>query len=249
MLKNRRFCIQQQSCAPKTVVAHGCVTVQKTDEATTDGQMTTKTFTSLQELADLVAGQSRDERTITAIAGAPGSGKSTTAEALVNLLNAAEPDSAAVFPMDGFHFDDAVLNARGHRWRKGAPFTFDVAGFGHMLGRLRENTEEEIAVPVFDRALEISRNAARIVPRSVRHLIVEGNYLLLNQRPWSDLRPLYDTTVFLDVPEDVLRTRLLDRWAALSGDELRIKMDENDLPNALLVARESGGWDYVFQTT
>lgn len=209
--------------------------------------MTTKTLTSLQELADLVAGQAGDGRAITAIAGAPGSGKSTTAEALADQLNAAEPGSAAVFPMDGYHFDDAVLNARGHRPRKGAPFTFDVAGFGHMLSRLRANTEAEIAVPVFDRALEISRNAARIIPQSVRHLIVEGNYLLLNQAPWSDLRPLYDTAVFLDVPEDVLRTRLLDRWAALSGDELRIKMDENDLPNALLVARESSGWDYVFR--
>lgn len=219
----------------------------KDRQKTADGQMTETSVSTLQELSDIVLARAVGERTITAIAGAPGSGKSTTAEALVERLNAADPGSAAVFPMDGYHFDDAVLNARGHRPRKGAPFTFDVAGFGHMLGRLRANTEAEIAVPVFDRALEISRNAARIIPQSVRHLIVEGNYLLLNQKPWSDLRPLYDTAVFLDVPEDVLRTRLLDRWAALSGDELRLKMDENDLPNALLVARESGGWDYVFR--
>lgn len=207
----------------------------------------TTTLSSLQNLADLAEARAQGRRTITAIAGAPGSGKSTIAEALVATLNAREPGSAAVFPMDGYHFDDAVLNARGHRPRKGAPFTFDVAGFGHMLARLRANTETEIAVPVFDRALEISRNAARIIPQSVKHLIVEGNYLLLNQSPWSDLRPLYDTAVFLDVPEDVLRARLLDRWKALSGEELRIKMDENDLPNALLVARESSGWDYVFE--
>lgn len=209
--------------------------------------MTTTTFSNLQDLADLVLEQSTGGRTITAIAGAPGSGKSTTAEALVEVLNASRPESAAVFPMDGYHFDDAVLHARGQRPRKGAPFTFDVAGFGHMLTRLRANTEPEIAVPVFDRTLEISRNAARIIPQSVRHLIVEGNYLLLNRSPWSDLRPLYDIAVFLEVPEDVLRGRLLDRWKALSVDELRIKMDENDLPNALLVARESGGWDYVFR--
>ena len=209
--------------------------------------MTTTTFSNLQDLADLVLEQSTGGRTITAIAGAPGSGKSTTAEALVEVLNASRPESAAVFPMDGYHFDDAVLHARGQRPRKGAPFTFDVAGFGHMLTRLRANTEPEIAVPVFDRTLEISRNAARIIPQSVRHLIVEGNYLLLNRSPWSDLSPLYDIAVFLEVPEDVLRGRLLDRWKALSVDELRIKMDENDLPNALLVARESGGWDYVFR--
>lgn len=209
--------------------------------------MTTTTFSNLQDLADLVLEQSTGGRTITAIAGAPGSGKSTTAEALVEVLNASRPESAAVFPMDGYHFDDAVLHARGQRPRKGAPFTFDVAGFGHMLTRLRANTEAEIAVPVFDRTLEISRNAARIIPQSVRHLIVEGNYLLLNRAPWSDLRPLYDIAVFLEVPEDVLRARLLDRWKALSGDDLRVKMDENDVPNALLIARESGGWDYVFR--
>jgi pantothenate kinase len=207
--------------------------------------MTDSTKISQDELSQVVVERGRGQRSITAIAGAPGSGKSTMAEALAERLNAEEPGSAAVFPMDGYHFDDAVLLARGHRPRKGAPFTFDVAGFGHMLARLRANTEIEIAVPVFDRSLEISRNAARIIPQSVRHLIVEGNYLLLNQAPWSSLRSSYDTAVFLRVPEDTLRDRLSQRWSHLEGEELRIKLDENDLPNALLVSRESGGWDYV----
>ena len=209
--------------------------------------MTGRPLSDLDELARLVAGQGQGQRTITAIAGAPGSGKSTVAERLADRLNATDPGSAAVFPMDGYPFDDAVLNARGQRVRKGAPFTFDVAGFGHMLARLRANDEDEIAVPVFDRALEISRNAARIIPKSVRHLIAEGNYLLLDQRPWSQLRVHYDTAVFLDVPEDTLEARLLERWQHLTGEELRIKMQENDLPNALLVARESSGWDYVLK--
>lgn len=209
--------------------------------------MAGKTLSNADDLIGIVASSGSARRSVTAIAGAPGSGKSTLAETLAERLNAAEPGSAAVFPMDGYHYDDAVLSARGHRPRKGAPFTFDVAGFGHMLARLRANTEEEIAVPVFDRALEISRNAARIIPRTVRHLIVEGNYLLLNQPPWFGLRVHYDTAVFLEVPVEVLRTRLLDRWRDLRGEDLRAKMDENDLPNALLVARESGGWDYVLK--
>lgn len=202
----------------------------------------------LAEIGDLVAILARPgdaRRRLTAIAGAPGSGKSTLADLLARRLNDTDPGCAAVFPMDGYHYDDTVLNARGHRPRKGAPFTFDVAGFGQMLARLRANTEDEIAVPVFDRSLEIARNAARIIPQTVRHLIVEGNYLLLNQPPWSGLRVHYDTAVFLEVPEEVLRARLLDRWKGLDGEALRAKMDDNDLPNALLVARESGGWDYV----
>lgn len=202
---------------------------------------------TLEELAREVALRGRDIRSITAIAGPPGSGKSTLADRLANALNTGEPDSAAVFPMDGYHFDDAVLIARGQKAKKGAPFTFDVSGFEHMLARLHANEEDEIAVPVFDRSLEISRNAARIIPSSVRHLIVEGNYLLLKQPHWSGLRKYFDTSVFLRVPEDVLRDRLFDRWSNLQGEELRAKMEDNDLPNALLVVRESSGWEFVIE--
>lgn len=191
---------------------------------------------------DLVAEllqRGRTERHITAVAGPPGAGKSTIADALADKLNAAEPGSAAVFPMDGYHFDDAILIARGWRARKGAPHTFDVGGFARMLERLRENSEDEIAVPVFDRSIEIARNAARFIPSAVRHLIVEGNYLLLNAPGWNELAQYFDTTVFLDVPmEDILR-RLEDRWVDLAGEELRVKMEENDLPNAELVVTQS----------
>ena len=127
-------------------------------------------------------------RRLVAIAGAPGSGKSTLAERLVEDLNAAAPATAAVLPMDGYHYDDAVLIARGLRARKGAPDTFDVAGFGYMLARLKRNDEPEVAVPVFDRDLEISRGSARMIPQEVRVLVVEGNYLLLDRAPWSALR-------------------------------------------------------------
>ncbi len=186
-------------------------------------------------------------RHVTAIAGAPGSGKSTLAEALVDMLNAEEPDSAAVFPMDGYHFDDAILNARGWRPRKGAPHTFDVAGFSRMLDRLRENAEPEIAVPVFDRSIEIARNAARFIPRGVRHLVVEGNYLLLDKPGWRDLSERFDTTVLLEVPLEELRRRLAERWSDLKGEALRQKMEENDLPNAELVTTESRAAEFVIR--
>ena len=181
----------------------------------------------------------RTERHITAVAGPPGAGKSTIADALADKLNAAEPGSAAVFPMDGYHFDDAILIARGWRARKGAPHTFDVGGFARMLERLRENSEDEIAVPVFDRSIEIARNAARFIPSAVRHLIVEGNYLLLDTPGWNELAQYFDTTVFLDVPMEDIQRRLEDRWVDLAGEELRVKMEENDLPNAELVVTQS----------
>lgn len=203
------------------------------------------TTISLDDLANTLLDQAPDTRCITAIAGAPGSGKSTLAEALVDRLNKLQPGSAAVFPMDGYHYDDILLNARGWRARKGAPHTFDIGGFAAMLTRLRENTEDDIAVPVFDRDIEIARNAARIISQEVRHVIVEGNYLLLDAPGWRDLKDKFDFTVFLDVPLPELRRRLTERWAKVSEEERKTKLDGNDLPNAELVQLNSLPADFI----
>jgi pantothenate kinase len=166
---------------------------------------------------------------------------------VVAQLNDEAADSAAVLPMDGYHFDDRVLVPRGLRPRKGAPDTFDVAGFYHMLQRLKHNAESEIAVPVFDRDLEIARAGARLIPRSVRHLIVEGNYLLLDRPGWSSLRELFDTTIMIAVPEAVLRQRLVERWQSyqLPPDEIAAKVESNDLPNGRLIVSASAPAEFV----
>ncbi len=200
---------------------------------------------TLNELVDLLEVRGRGARHVTAIAGPPGAGKSYMADRMAAALNAREAGSAAVFPMDGYHYDDAILDARGWRPRKGAPHTFDVPGFAAMLLRLRANAEDEIAVPVFDRDIEIARNAARFISRDVRHLIVEGNYLLLDAAPWDALA--FDTTVFLDVPFEELDRRLRARWRSLEGAALIAKLEENDLPNARLVVNQSRSADFVLR--
>lgn len=200
----------------------------------------------LPQLADLLIARSEAGRIVAAVAGAPGSGKSTLADNLVELIEAKAPGVAAILPMDGYHFDDMLLDRMGRRARKGAPDTFDVGGYSHMLRRLRKNEEETVAVPVFDRDIEIARAGARLIPQSARIIVTEGNYLLLRDPPWSDLRSLFDVTVFIDVPEETLRQRLTERWNGyrLSPEALRAKLDENDLPNARLVIAESGEADY-----
>ncbi|WP_299483746.1 nucleoside/nucleotide kinase family protein [uncultured Roseibium sp.] len=200
---------------------------------------------SVEDLAARIVERGQMQRSITAVCGPPGAGKSTLSDELAAQLNEKDPGSAAVFPMDGYHFDDLILNARGWRPRKGAPHTFDVGGFRQMLIRLKRNEEDEIAVPVFDRSIEIARNSARVIPRSVRHLIVEGNYLLLDEAPWRDLGPLFDTTVFLNVPLTELERRLAERWQGLSETDRKAKLEENDLPNARKVV--SGSLPAEFQ--
>jgi pantothenate kinase len=205
------------------------------------------TEVSFAELAAIIAGRGRRKRSLTAIAGAPGAGKSYAAEQLVAWLNTAEPDSAAVLPMDGYHYDDMILVPRGLRPRKGAPDTFDVAGLRHMLARLKDNAEDEIMVPVFDRDLEIARAAARAIGRGVRHIVVEGNYLLLDREPWRSLKPLFDTTVMLVVPETTLRERLIARWQhyRLTPPEIEAKLEDNDLPNGRLIASASAPAEFA----
>jgi pantothenate kinase len=196
---------------------------------------------SLAEAARIIVERAAGARRLTAIVGPPAAGKSTAAEALVIALNLRQPGSAAVIPMDGFHYDDKVLLERGLRHKKGAPETFDVGGFFALLSRLKANDEEEIAIPVFDRDLEIARAGGRIVGRAARHIVVEGNYLLLDRSPWLGLAALFDTTIAIVANLDQIRERLENRWTAygLLKDEVVRKIEENDLPNARLVLAAS----------
>ncbi|QCL97356.1 nucleoside triphosphate hydrolase [Agrobacterium tumefaciens] len=184
---------------------------------------------------------SKGRRVMIAIAGAPGSGKSTIAERVVEALNAGEGVSAALFPMDGFHYDDAVLEEMKRRPFKGAIDTFDAHGLRHMLERLKANEDDVVAVPVFDRAIEIARAGGRLIPQSVDIIVCEGNYLLAGQSPWDRLKPIFDLTIFVDVDEDDLRARLRDRWwnFGLGEGEINRKVEENDLPNGRFITSTS----------
>lgn len=188
------------------------------------------------ELAEIIRAKAQGKgRFLTALAGPPGAGKSTLAAELVAALG----QGAKAVPMDGFHYDDAILIARGARDRKGAPDTFDAQGFFHLLRRLR--VEDEVAIPLFDRDLEISRAGADIVTAADRLLVVEGNYLLLNESPWPEAAPLFDLTVWIDVPEAELDRRLQARWAdyGKTPAEARAWIDSNDLPNIRRVTQNS----------
>jgi pantothenate kinase len=200
----------------------------------------------LSELASNLQTRAKTvSRFMVGIAGPPGSGKSTMGETLRDALHA-KGESAIVVPMDGFHFDDAVLNARGHRPRKGAPFTFDVGGFESLLKRIKAR-EPDIAIPVFDRSMELARAGADIVTDEAKFILVEGNYLLLKESPWDRLKPLFDFTIFLNVSEAELERRLMERWHGFgfSEEKARAWIASNDMPNIRTVLSGSVAADLV----
>lgn len=180
---------------------------------------------------ELLSVDRKNERILVGISGAPGAGKSTLSQALSTKLNKSE-HVAAVIPMDGYHLDDSLLEDLGLLKRKGAPETFDFAGFKHLL--LRIKNEDEVVYPVFDREREISIAGAGILKKNIRIVIVEGNYLLFDEEPWSCLSKLWDYSVFLDVELTVLEQRLIDRWLdhGFSRAEARQKALGNDIQNS-----------------
>ena len=138
-------------------------------------------------------------RFLVAIAGPPASGKSTLSKALSNYLNEIIDLRSVVVPMDGFHLDNDCLKDLKLLHRKGAPETFDFDSFFRLLRRL-EISDQPIYYPIFDRALDkVIAGRSAVYPRD-QVILVEGNYLLLDEQPWSQLNLLFDYSIFLDTP-------------------------------------------------
>ena len=170
-------------------------------------------------------------RHLVAIAGPPASGKSTLARRVASALTQAGR-TAQVVPMDGFHLDNELLEQRGLLDRKGAPQTFDAKGFLALVMRLSDPTEQTF--PLFDRAQDRAVADAGQITAGCDVAIVEGNYLLLDQDPWRHLADLWAVSVWLDVPEETLERRLVERWLkhGRSPAKALAKARANDLMNA-----------------
>ena len=196
-----------------------------------------------------VESHNTSQRIIIAIAGPPGSGKSTLLATLVPMLQKRLQSEAVVgIPMDGFHLDNVQLENDGTTAVKGAPQTFDVNGLLSLMQRLYAG-ESPVYAPEFDRAGDMSRNCALKIEQAHNIVLVEGNYLLLNQPGWRELAKHFALTIRIDVPSEVLRERLVHRWLhyGLSEEAALAKALSNDIPNAKTVVEQSITANIIYQ--
>ncbi|MDJ1137988.1 nucleoside/nucleotide kinase family protein [Streptomyces iconiensis] len=196
-------------------------------------------------LARARALRDRAGRAVLGITGAPGAGKSTLAAALAAQLG----PHVGQLPMDGFHLSNEVLTALGRRERKGAPDTFDAAGYAALLSRLREagGMGEVLYAPRFHRELEESFAAEIALGPEIALVVTEGNYLLLPGDPWARVRPLLDEVWYVEPDEKLRLRRLVDRHIAYgkTRQEATAWAHGTDQRNAALIARTRETADVV----
>ncbi|WP_298826907.1 nucleoside/nucleotide kinase family protein [uncultured Piscinibacter sp.] len=147
-------------------------------------------------------------RRLLGLVGPPGAGKSTLAQTLLEAF----PATVQVVPMDGFHLANAELDRLGRRGRKGAPDTFDAAGYVALLRRLRaQRGDETVYAPEFRREIEEPIAGAIAVRPSTRLVITEGNYLLLDEGPWAEVAALLDDSWYVHIEPALRHGRLVAR--------------------------------------
>jgi pantothenate kinase len=205
-----------------------------------------------EQLADQKAALARiqghleksSERVLIGIIGKPGAGKSTLSKFLMSKLS---KELVTVVPMDGYHLSNKVLKDLKRADRKGAPDTFDVAGFVSLVRRIRSEQTQNIYYPIFDRAIEESIAAQGVVTSATKVVIIEGNYLLHDEGGWEVINDLLDESWMVDVDDDKRISRLISRHIAYGKDPDAAKAwaKGTDEVNAKLIERGRTRADFV----
>ena len=185
-------------------------------------------------------------RIILGLVGPPGAGKSTVGLALRDAFR----DISQIVPMDGFHLANVELSRLGRAGRKGAPDTFDSAGYVDLLKRLRaQSPDEVIYAPEFRREIEEPIAGAIPIFPETQLLITEGNYLLLEEGHWKKVPAFLDEVWYVDVDDALRIERLAARHQQFgrSRNEAIAWVNNTDEPNARLIATGKQRANLVFR--
>ncbi|MGO4596713.1 nucleoside/nucleotide kinase family protein [Terrabacter sp. 2RAF25] len=203
-------------------------------------------------LAEVVGGAldlvDHHRRVVLGIAGMPGAGKSTLADAVEAGVAAARGDDwVAHVPMDGYHLADVQLERLDALSRKGAPDTFDADGYAHLVRRLVAEADTWVYAPGFERTLEQPIAAAVVVPPSARLVVTEGNYLLLDEPRWQAARSAMAEVWYVTGDDELRRSRLVDRHVTFGKSPVAAAtwVEQTDEVNAARVAAAADGADRV----
>ena len=192
-------------------------------------------------------------RILVFLAAPPATGKSTLLLFLAQLAHEREEFTRVqALGMDGFHHPNRYLETHSIlrdgveiplKSIKGAPETFDAAALAAKLAAAKEGAAP---FPVYDRCIHDVVPDALIA--DVPILLVEGNWLLLDEEPWHTLRPLADYTLRIDVPPALLRDRLIARkvQGGCSDAEATAFYERSDAPNVLRFAAHAGAADEIW---
>ena len=213
-----------------------------------------------------------DQRILVAVAGPPGCGKSTIAAKAVDMLNASAnkprnrrrrlDKEAVVVSVDGFHYPRSYLDALPNRAeayiRRGAPWTFDVQGILTFIRALKKSAslprEDRPAVyaPSFDHAAKDPVADDICIPPRAQIVILEHNYLLLDESDWREISGMVDVRIFVDVDASVARNRVARRHVLAGIEDTLVKgqrrFDLNDGPNGELIRRNLVQCDLVVRS-
>lgn len=194
----------------------------------------------LRRLAALHAVSSQ-YRTLVFLSAPPGTGKSTLTTFWQYLAHQdASLPAIQTLPMDGFHHYNSWLEQHDLRPFKGMPDTFDVEKLAENLQQIRQ---QDGTWPQYDRQLHDPVEEAINVTAPI--VIIEGNWLLLDDERWRTLVQYCDFSLFIRAPAEVLAQRLIDRKIAggLTPDDAMAFYLRTDGPNVERVLQHSRAAD------
>ena len=184
-----------------------------------------------------------DRRLIVYLAGPCGTGKTTMSLLLESLFHAYIKYSIQAVGIDGFHYGSEYLQnhylyKNGNKILmkdiKGSAETYD---FEKLRDKIKTLQYGDIYWPSYDRIIHDVVEDSILVNGQI--VIIEGNWLLLNEPNWNDLMQFCDYSIFINSDRETLISRLIKRkiMGGLSEEDAKEFVMRSDVQNIERILR------------